>query len=738
MKHIRNFAKIVSTIIAVVMLFGTVAAFAAEREVVASGKYQKANWTFYSDGELVINGSGNSGNSWKGTVPYADLLKVTIEEGITGISGAAFSSYENLKDIIIPSSVKTVHSNAFLNCSGLENVYYNGDIADWLSVDWGSVSNYQDSNPLTYADNLYINGTLVEHLVIPEGTTSVSEAAFLGYSKLLSVTFPESLTAIESGAFCGCSSLEEVNFSENITSIDENAFFDCTKLNNISLPESVEFIGAGAFENTAYYNDPANKESGFLYIGNNLIKADNAKISADCRVFSKTKLIASNAFHNCSSIETITLPDGVEYINDGAFYGCENMQLSRLPESLKKIGKSAFAYCSEITDIKLSDSVESIGDYAFRDCKLEKVILNDGLRSIGGYAFASNPDLTEINIPQTVDFLDESVFKSSSITDVYYGDTKAEWKRLASQINTDSITVHYTLRNDDDSVIIQHTDDNFIWEAGNVHLAVSEVTPASPKYDRNGYYNKNMISPVKVLDIKIVDGDGNTIQPLSDEKITVKIKAPDEFVNMISTLLSIEGELDFDTVEFSNGVFSYEKDGKIINVDLTESELNKFKIVHWFSDGTEPGDYEVFTSDRMEILNGYIILETNHFSEYAVCTEYEETPEAPEDTPETPEDTTATITGIEMITEPDKTQYTYKYDSLDLSGIAVKVMYSDGTSKIITDNDEIFANGFDISSVGTKTITVEYGGFTDDFEITVSYAWWQWIIRILFLGFIWY
>ena len=730
MNRIIKFGKIFSAIIAMVMLFGTATAFAAEREVVASGKYQKANWTFYSDGELVISGQGKTGNDWREVISSDDVRKVTIKEGITFISGNAFNGYEKMTDITLPSSLETVYDTVFNRCYALENVYYNGDLADWCSLGFG----YNNQNPLEYADNLYINNTLITDLVIPEGVTVISHDAFRGYEKISSVTFPETLISIGSSAFRDCTSLAEINFSESIERIENGAFYGCTNLNEISLGENIKYIGDAAFGNTAYYNDPANWDSGFLYIGNNLIEADNTKMPADCRVFSKTELIASKAFYNCSLIEAITLPDGVEYINDGAFYNCKNMQISSLPESLKEIGKSAFAYCGLISNIRMPDSVESIADYAFRDCKLENVILNDGLRSIGSYAFASNPDLTEINIPQTVDFLDESVFKSSSITDVYYGDTKAEWKRLASNVNYNGITVHYTLRNDDNSVIIQHTDDNFIWEAGNIHLAVAEVTPASPKYDRNGYYNKNMISPVKVLDIKIVDGDGNTIQPLSDENITVKIKAPDEFINMISTLLGIEGELDFDTVEFSNGVFSYEKDDKIINANLTEPELNKFKIVHWFSDGTEPGDYEVFTYDRMEILNGYIILETNHFSEYAVCTEYEETPEIPEE----PEDTTATVTGIKIITAPDKTKYTYKYDSLDLSGIVIKVMYSDGTSKIISDTNKIRANGFDITSVGTKTITVEYGEFTDKFEITVSYAWWQWIIRILFLGFIWY
>ena len=106
--------------------------------------------------------------------------------------------------------------------------------------------------------------------------------------------------------------------------------------------------------------------------------------------------------------------------------------------------------------------------------------------------------------------------------------------------------------------------------------------------------------------------------------------------------------------------------------------------------------------------------------------------------PEDPENPKVTVTGIRIISLPNKIQYTYKVDSLDLSGLAIKIMYSDGTSKIINNTKAITVYGFNVDSVGTKTVTVSYGGYTDEFEITVSYAWWQWIIRILLLGFIWY
>jgi len=74
-----------------------------------------------------------------------------------------------LTSITIPSSITEIGSEAFFRCDGLTAVYYTGDIAGWCRImfdDW-------DSNPLYYANNLYINNSLVTDLIIPETVTEI-------------------------------------------------------------------------------------------------------------------------------------------------------------------------------------------------------------------------------------------------------------------------------------------------------------------------------------------------------------------------------------------------------------------------------------------------------------------------------------------------------------------------------------------------------------------------------------
>lgn len=96
---------------------------------------------------------------------------------------------------------------------------------------------------------------------------------------------------------------------------------------------------------------------------------------------------------------------------------------------------------------------------------------------------------------------------------------------------------------------------------------------------------------------------------------------------------------------------------------------------------------------------------------------------------------------VDMVIDktPNKTKYTYKSDeALDLTGIQIIVTYSDSSTKVIYNPIGITAEGFSTAMAGKQNITVEYEGLTDEYEITVGYTWWQMIIRILLLGFLWY
>ena len=62
------------------------------------------------------------------------LTKVYLEEGIEVISGIAFSECNNLKEIVIPKSVKSIESKPIYDCNSIETIYYRGTEDDWSQI----------------------------------------------------------------------------------------------------------------------------------------------------------------------------------------------------------------------------------------------------------------------------------------------------------------------------------------------------------------------------------------------------------------------------------------------------------------------------------------------------------------------------------------------------------------------------------------------------------------------------
>ena len=102
----------------------------------------------------------------------------------------------------------------------------------------------------------------------------------------------------------------------------------------------------------------------------------------------KVYSIGDDAFRNCSSLTSITIPKGVTSIGDGAFSVCKGLTSITLPGTLTSIGNFAFQSCSGLTSIIIPEGVTSIGEDAFPNCSgLTSITLPSTLTSIGNNAF---------------------------------------------------------------------------------------------------------------------------------------------------------------------------------------------------------------------------------------------------------------------------------------------------------------------------------------------------------------
>ena len=149
------------------------------------------------------------------------------------------------------------------------------------------------------------------------------------------------------------------------------------------------------------------------------------------------KTIGSRAFENCTHLRSLTLPEGLESLGEYAFNSCESLEMVTLPSTLSKLPKGAFYICWRLKEVNIPEGVTHIGQDAFYECEgMLKLTLPTTLRTISSGAFAACVRLTEITIPEGVETVEQQAFMScTALTAIHL---PATLKNLGSQYPGDA------------------------------------------------------------------------------------------------------------------------------------------------------------------------------------------------------------------------------------------------------------------------------------------------------------
>lgn len=125
--------------------------------------------------------------------------------------------------------------------------------------------------------------------------------------------------------------------------------------------------------------------------------------------------IGDHAFYDCSSLNSIAIPNTIESVGYGAFIYCRDIQSITLPNSIKVIDEIAFSECYSLKSINIPENVTSIGSGAFSDCiSLECHIEIPGtMTSLETYVF-SNTGIVSISIPNSIIRIGDGAFYGCS------------------------------------------------------------------------------------------------------------------------------------------------------------------------------------------------------------------------------------------------------------------------------------------------------------------------------------
>ena len=138
-----------------------------------------------------------------GAFQGSGLTSVTIQSGLKSILRSMFDGGESLSSFTLSNDVKTIKSYALRGTTALKSI---------------------DLNCVETIDTYAFDGSGLETLTLPQGTTKVDSRAFRNCADLDTLTINSSDVDIESMAFAGCTSLESVTTGASTDVTFNNAF----------------------------------------------------------------------------------------------------------------------------------------------------------------------------------------------------------------------------------------------------------------------------------------------------------------------------------------------------------------------------------------------------------------------------------------------------------------------------------------------------------------------------------
>lgn len=260
------------------------------------------------------------------------------------------------------------------------------------------------------------------------------------------VNLSDTVTLIQSNAFSG-SNIEQINLSKNLTLLEENAFSgtfaeivfpEDSVIENIGeytfayyqgsfivLPDSVKVIAENAFRESSL--EIVTLPEGLLSVGD--CAFNGCEELKSVMIPDEVNYLGYEAFAGCISLEKVTLPaETLTELKSGTFYECGLLREINsdsgeivLPDCITELGREIFLKCTSIISIEFPSALSSIPDYCCSDCNsLDNVIIPEGVSIIGSRAFLSCRNLRTVTLPSTLIEINSGAFEGSGLIAVNF------------------------------------------------------------------------------------------------------------------------------------------------------------------------------------------------------------------------------------------------------------------------------------------------------------------------------
>ncbi len=224
-------------------------------------------------------------------------------------------------------------------------------------------------------DDVVLNDTETDiHLIIPEGTTSISMNTFLSFRGVTTISIPRSLVDIGAGAFKDANYLSQIFYGGTIEDWCHIKF-------------------ANIWSNPMAYE----REIFMLNDSDEYYLVENLDV-----VIPDTVVDTSYIFCGFNGLRSVTCPDTLRTIGIDTF-SHSDVKSVYVGNSVTIIEDHAFNDCAELENIELGQNVQYIKGGAFANCfHLRSLCFNDKVRYISSSAFYSSDNIDKIFVPKGV------------------------------------------------------------------------------------------------------------------------------------------------------------------------------------------------------------------------------------------------------------------------------------------------------------------------------------------------
>lgn len=306
-----------------------------------------------------------------------NVEKIVFCEGVKDI-GEAFSDYDKVKIIELPSTLNTINNYLFCEMNGLEKFVVSQQNKKFYNDEWG---NLYEKNQLLKIPAM----SEQEEYSVPDEIKDISYNAFNGCVNLKKIIIGKKFNGDLDGRFRHCPALEAIEVSgrnNRYCSDSQGAVYNKHKTEIYGIPSQIEEFTFPASLSGDSYN-VGEKLSGIkkvcfskncyfiretLYMFNNLeeivVEEGNKNYSTVDGVLYDRYMTVLHYYPPMKKNETFKVPSSVVQI-----YNLRGKKLKsvEIPDNVKNFDYNAFLGCSSLEFVKIGKGLETIeydGEFA--------------------------------------------------------------------------------------------------------------------------------------------------------------------------------------------------------------------------------------------------------------------------------------------------------------------------------------------------------------------------------------